>query len=128
MKNKKLSLSILPHRLAVCRLDKDARLPAWATRGAFFSVNKTPDELSIVCSSDSVPDGVKAEKGWRAVKVEGPLDLSLSGIFASLSAPLSKAKISIFAVSTFDTDYLLVKDIKLKAAAKILSEFCAVRY
>ena len=107
MQNSKLSLLILPQKLAVCRLGKDARIPSWIEGDIFFSITKTDDELSIVCSENRVPNDTKAEKNWRAFKVEGPIDFSLTGILASLANPLASAKISIFAVSTFDTDYLL---------------------
>lgn len=127
MENSKLSLSVSPQKLAVCRLDKDARIPAWLEGDIFFSITKTDDELSIVCSENRVPNDIKAEKNWRAIKVEGPLDFSLTGILASLANPLAEAKISIFAVSTFDTDYLLVKSDKLDEAVKVLSGFCNIR-
>lgn len=122
----KLSLSVLPQKLAVCRLGKGARIPAWAQGGGFFSITKTEDELSIVCAQERVPKKIKAEKEWRAFKVEGSLDFSLTGILASLANPLAKASISIFAISTFDTDYLLVKADKLQRAIKILSRFCNI--
>lgn len=127
MENSKLSLSVLPQKLAICRLDKDARIPAWVEGDNFFSITKTDDELSIVCSENRLPDDIKVEKNWRAFKVEGPLDFSLTGILASLAKPLAQAKISIFAVSTFDTDYLLVKSDKLDEAVKVLSSFCDIR-
>lgn len=127
MKNSKLSLSIMPNKLAICCLEKDAQIPSWATDGIFFSISKTADELSIVCSENKVPDGIKSEKNWRAFKVMGPLDFSLTGILASLANPLAEAKISIFAVSTFDTDYILVKDDSLERAVKVLSTFCNIQ-
>lgn len=127
MENSKLSLSLLPQKLAICRLEKDARIPTWATGGTFFSISKTDDELSIVCFENKVPDDIKSEKNWRAFKIMGPLDFSLTGILASLANPLAEAKISIFAISTFDTDYLLVKDDDLEKAVKILSTFCNIK-
>ena len=127
MENSKLSLLVLPQKLAVCRLDKDAQIPAWIEGDHFFSITKTDDELSIVCSENRVPDDIKAEKNWRAFKVEGPLDFSLTGILASLANPLAQSSISIFAISTFDTDYLLVKSDKLDEAVKVLSSFCNIR-
>lgn len=117
----------MPNRLAVCRLGNNARIPSWATDGTFFSISKTDDELSIVCSEDKVPDYIKSEKNWRAFKVMGPLDFSLTGILASLTNPLAETKISIFAISTFDTDYLLVKDDNLEKAVKVLSAFCNIQ-
>lgn len=121
-----LRLSVLPNKLAICRLDKNAPIPSWATNDSFFSITRTTDELSIVCSKDNIPDNIRSEKNWRALKVIGPLDFSLTGILASLANPLAEAKISIFAISTFDTDYILVKNEKLKEAVKILSTFCYI--
>jgi uncharacterized protein len=127
MKKSRFSLSILPQKLAICQLGKNTRIPAWVEGDRFFSVTKTDDELSIVCSENRVPKGIKAEKGWRTFKVECPLDFALTGILASLSNPLAKAGISLFAISTFDTDYLLVKSDKLEKAVKALSVFCNIR-
>jgi uncharacterized protein len=127
MENSKLSLSVLPQKLAVCRLDKDAQIPAWIEVDNYFSITKTDDELSIVCSEEIVPEAIKAEKNWKAFKVEGPLDFSLTGILASLANPLAAASISIFAISTFDTDYLLVKSDKFDEAVKVLSSFCNIQ-
>lgn len=127
MENSKLSLSIMPNRLAVCRLETNARIPSWATDDTFFSISKTDDELSIVCSEGKVPDDIKSEKNWRAFKVIGPLDFSLTGILASLANPLAEAKISIFAISTFDTDYVLIKDDNLEKVVKVLSTFCNIQ-
>jgi hypothetical protein len=90
----------------------------------FFSVTKTEDELSVVCEQASiplpVPSELKCEKDWRMLKVEGPLDFSLTGILSSLAGPLAAAKISIFAISTFDTDYILVKSENLSRACETL--------
>ena len=125
MEKSKLSLSVLPDQLAVCRLTADARIPEWALNPAVLtSITRTRDELSIVCPQANVPAGIQTETGWKALKVEGPLDFSLTGILASLANPLAEAKISIFAISTFDTDYVLVKEENLAAAVKILSGFC----
>jgi len=117
----KLSLSILQGRFAVCRLEKEEPVPEWGVRGDFISITRTVDELSIVCLEDGVPYSVRCEKGWLCLKVEGPLDFSLTGVLASLTAPLAEAKISIFVLSTFDTDYLMVKEKDLEAAASVLT-------
>ena len=127
MEEIKLSLSVLHDRLAVCRLDKNDNIPYWATEGAFFSVSRTNDELSIICSENKVPENIKSEKNWIALKVIGPLDFSLTGIFASLANALAEAKISILAVSTFDTDYILVKSRNLEKTVKVLSSFCNIQ-
>lgn len=119
--NSKLTLSILPDTVAICRLSQNANVPDWALTGEFFSITKTADELSLVCNQVSIPEDVPCERDWRCLKVEGTLDFSLTGILAALAAPLAEAKISIFAISTFDTDYLLVKENHLKNAIKVLS-------
>jgi hypothetical protein len=115
-----LTLLLLPDTLAVCRLAPDAEVPAWAWTGEPASVTRTRDELSIVCRAAAVPEGVRAEVGWRCLKVQGPLDFGLTGILAALTAPLAAAGIAIFAVSTFDTDYLLVKAENLDRAIDVL--------
>jgi hypothetical protein len=114
-----LTLSLLPETLAVCRLAPDAPRPDWAT-GGFLSVTRTSEELSIVCAEQNVPPSVRCEKGWRCLKVAGPLDLSLIGILAALAVPLAEARIALFAVSTYDTDYLLVKEADVERAVEVL--------
>ena len=116
-----LKLSLLPETLAICRLDPEVSLPPWVKAGRFVSITRTSDELSIVCAEANVPEAVKADRGWRCFKVEGPLDLSLTGVLASLANPLAEARINIFALSTFDTDYLLVKEDKVARAAEVLT-------
>ena len=104
-----LRLSVLEGRFAVCRLSPSDPIPSWP-RGPFISITRTPDELSIICHDDSVPDDLpRVERDWRAMRVEGPLPFELTGIAAALTAPLAAAKISVFVVATFDTDYVLVK-------------------
>ncbi len=126
MEDSKLSLSILPQKLAVCRLNKDAQIPTWIEGDIFFSITKTDDELSVVCSENRLPNGIKAETDWRGFKLKGPIPFSLTGILASLLNPLADAKIGIFAVSTFDTDYILVKSVNFDKAVKVLSSFCNI--
>lgn len=91
----------------------------WAT-GSFVSITRTRDELSIVCNERDVPSGVKADRGWRALKIEGPLDLALTGVLASIAVPLAEAQINLFAISTFDTDYVLVKADRVAEAIGVL--------
>jgi hypothetical protein len=107
-----LSLVLLSDLFAVCRLRADAPSPAWAT-GELVSITRTADELSVVCRDDAVPEGVRREAGWRCLRVDGTLDLALVGVLAALAVPLAEAGVSVFAVSTFDTDYLLVKEADL---------------
>jgi len=110
MVEKILTMKLLREKYGVCRLNKTDLIPEWAQNGDFFSITRTSDELSIVCNEDSIPSGIKCEKDWRIFKVEGPLDFSLIGILASISTILAQKGISIFAISTYDTDYILVKD------------------
>lgn len=122
MKSQGLKLITLLGRFAVCQLDAKAGIPSWAVQGEFFSVSRTSDELSIVCSEQNVPADQKVEKGWRSLKVQGPLDFGLTGILSSLAKPLADAGISIFAISTFDTDYLMVKEEHLEKAVSALTQ------
>jgi hypothetical protein len=115
-----LTLLLLDGTFAVCKLGGDASLPPWATAGNFFSITRTADELSVVCCQDAVPDGIQCERGWRCLRVVGTIPFSVVGVLASLTAPLAKAGISVFALSTFDTDYLLVKENDLAVALAVL--------
>jgi uncharacterized protein len=118
---KTLTLSVLPYHLAVCRLDHEAPLPSWVLELPFCSVTRTPDELSIVLPEENVREDWKNEQGWRGLMVRGPLDFSLVGILAALAAALAAAGIPIFALSTFNTDYLLVKEQDLFRAIEVLT-------
>ena len=122
MKPSKLILSILPETLAICRLEKDSPIPEWVLTASFFSITRTDRELSIVCTQLNIPEGVKHEDGWRCLKVEDTLDFSLTGVIASLTMPLAFEGISVFVLSTHDTDYLLVRERSLDKAASVLSQ------
>jgi uncharacterized protein len=113
-------LTVLGERFSICRLDAAEEVPAWATRGPFFSVTRTWDELSVVCPEDGVPESISRERDWRALRLEGTFDLSMVGILASVASPLAEAGASIFAVSTFDTDYVLVREEQLDLAVDTL--------
>jgi hypothetical protein len=115
-----MELQVEIENLSICRLGAAEAIPVWAFQGAFFSVTRTRDELSVVCLTENVPEGVKTEKDWRAIKVKGPLDFGLTGILSQLTKPLAEAGISIFAVSTFDTDYILVRANAMNRAVEIL--------
>jgi hypothetical protein len=116
-----MKLSILSDSFAVCRLTPDSDVPGWVWENKILlSVTYTVDELSIVCQSSLVPSHIRAEMGWVAIKVEGPLDFSLTGVLAALSGPLATGGVSIFALSTFDTDYILVKERDILQAKMIL--------
>ena len=116
-----LDLKVLPGLLAVCRLPAGSPLPEWLAGDSLTSVTQTADETSIVCDASVVPSGVVVDSGWRAIEVSGPLDFGLTGVLLSLAQPLADAGISIFAVSTYDTDYVLVKESALPDAIAALS-------
>jgi hypothetical protein len=125
-----LKYRVLVEQVAVCRFVSDARIPAWALEGGFFCVVRTRDELTIVCTEDvcaedisgedRMPDGAPVERGWVALKLEGPFPFSMTGVLASFLQPLAEARIPIFAISTFDTDYVLIKHESLEQAVAAL--------
>jgi hypothetical protein len=117
-----MKLSILKETFAICRLAPTSPVPAWSSEGDFFSLTRTEDELSVVCRQSSVPESVRSERDWRAFKLEGPIDFSLTGVLSSLAEPLARARIGIFAISTFDTDYILVRAKDLEAAIEVLEK------
>lgn len=116
-----LTLSILPGRLAVCRLPPDALVPERPVSACFWSVTRSDDELSLVLPEETAPAGSVVEPGWRCLKVRGPLDFGLTGILASLASPLAEAGVSIFALSTYDTDYILIKENDLEKTKQVLT-------
>jgi hypothetical protein len=117
---RRLELTLLAESFAISRLAAEAPIPAWAMQGPFFSVTRTGEELSVVTELSRVPVGVQSQPGWRALKVQGPFVLSEIGVLSALATPLAEARISLFAVSTFDTDYLLVVSESLPAAIAAL--------
>ncbi len=117
-----LVLFVLQAPLAIVRLEATAAVPTWVWSGELCSVTRTIDELSVVCTETSVPPDVPSERGWRALKVQGPLDFSLTGVLAALTAPLAAAAIPIFALSTYQTDYVLVHGRDLTRASEALTK------
>lgn len=117
-----MNIEILKPKFAVCQLAAQESIPEWPYRGEFYSVTRTAEELSIVCEQKYVPAGTRCDQEWRILKVEGPLDFSLTGILSSIAKPLADAKISIFSISTFNTDYILAKDSMLEKAVAQLRE------
>ena len=105
-----MKLIVLDDEFAVVRLDATDPTPTWAAQGSVSSVTRTAEELSVVCGALSVPANVQAERSWRCLRVAGRLDFSLTGVLASIAGPLAAAKVSIFAISTYDTDYVLVRE------------------
>ena len=116
-----LKYRVLPEKLAVCQLAAGTRVPEWAVGAGFYCVTQTPEELSIVCEERRVPPDVRAERDWVSLKLEGPFPFSMTGVLTSFLQPLAEAGVSIFAVSTFDTDFVLIKREKLESAIKALS-------
>jgi uncharacterized protein len=98
----------LPGRYAVCRLNPESAVPAWAA-GPFVNITFTPDELAIICPAEKVPPDVRAERDWRVLKLVGPFPFTATGVLASLALPLARAGISLLSIATYDTDYFLVK-------------------
>jgi hypothetical protein len=117
---RKLALSVLPKTFVICKLPADAPVPTWATQGKFFSITRTSEELTVVADADVVPENVRGDINWRGVKAHGPFAFSEVGVLAALVAPLAKAGISVFALSTFDTDYLFTGETQLQAAVAAL--------
>jgi uncharacterized protein len=118
----KLKYRILPDRLVVCQLPAGTRVPEWALGGGLFSVAGTEDEVSVVCEERQVVEGVRAEKGWVGLKLEGPFPFAMTGVLTSFLQPLAETGIPVFAVSTFNTDYVLIKREHLEQAVKALNE------
>jgi len=115
------TLSVLGETFAVSKLERGTHVPFWATSADWWSVTTTSDELSIVCPENKVPIDITSNRGWKCLKVIGPLPFSLTGVLFSLLKPLAEARISVFTLSTFDTDYLLVKTQSLAATVNVLS-------
>ena len=115
-----LTLLVLAGRYGICRLAPDEPLPAWGVQGEFFSVTRTDFELSIVCAEADVPAAVLCERGWRLFKIDAVMDFSLVGIVAGISAALAGANVGIFVLSTYNTDYILVRQPDFAVAAAAL--------
>ncbi len=121
MKNK-LKLAILDGEYAIHHLSPEQGIPSSVLEGDFFAIVRTDEELSIVCDAHLPVSSEKSEAGWACIKVLGPLDFALTGILAKISSALAEAEISIFAISTYNTDYILIKADTLDAAKKVLKK------
>jgi uncharacterized protein len=118
---KRLIVDVRPGEYTVARLAADAPVPDGLLQASgLVSVTRTPDELSIVCPSEHAPGSETAQPGWRLLTVRGPLEFTLTGIMAALSGELAAAGVSLFALSTYDTDHLLVKSGDLGRAVRAL--------
>ncbi len=117
-----LTLFLHPQALSIARLSPSAPIPAAVWQQPFLSITRTPAELSIVSGSEALEGCETVEPGWQALQVEGPLDFALTGILASLTTPLAAAQITLFALSTYDTDYILIRQTSVETAIRVLNE------
>lgn len=116
-----IKLELLKNEYAVCRLEASAPIPTWISGNDFVSITRTKEELSIVCLDKAIPEGTRFKNAWKIIKVLGPLDFSLIGILSSISTVLTQAHVSIYALSTYNTDYILVQKNELDNAMNALS-------
>ena len=122
MKKTSLTFKLIDEKYAVCRLSANDKLPDWCPLEDFVSITKTEDELSIVCKEKYVSENVTSERDWRILKILGPLDFSLVGILSKITSTLALHSISVFAISTYDTDYILVKDSTISKTIEVLEK------
>lgn len=115
-----MDIEWIPGCYSICRLAADAGIPHWIDTRYFYSVTRTSEEVSVVCVAGCIPDSIQVESDWSMLKVAGPINFATTGVLSALIQPLAEAKISIFALSTYDTDYLLVKKAVLKETLSIL--------
>ena len=118
-----MNLIVLKKKYSIYKFKHDCVLPGWIYLSDFYSITKTNDELSVIAiQADSISEKIMCSKDWRILKVAGPLDFSLIGIIADIPIILKEKKISIFTISTYDTDYILVKQNKLNIGIKALRD------
>lgn len=115
-----MELTVLRERLCVCRLPPDAPWPSPPGNGGFYSATLTQAEISVVCEEDAAPPGARVDNDWRALEVAGPLDFSMVGVMAALTGQLAEVEVSVFVLSTFDTDYVMVHAAALERAVAAL--------
>ncbi len=115
-----LQFEVLPKRFAVCQLDMVKPLPNWLFSSSFYTVSQTADELSVVCEEDLVQEEIRKSVGWKLLKINAELDLSLTGITAQFSTALAKAGVNLSVIATYNTDYILVEEAKLTTAIEAL--------
>lgn len=120
MSSRRFRFRVAPESLSICRLPPGAAIPPWADGPGFVTISRTAAELSIVCDTRRVPPGTPGVTGRRALGIEGVVDFATTGVIAGLAGPLAEAGISIFVVSTYDTDWILVQENDLAAAIRVL--------
>jgi uncharacterized protein len=109
-KRHQLKFRQLPGAYAIVRLSPEAATPVWSVRGNFTSITRTADELSVVCPSENLPPDINSPHRWICLQLEGPFPFSQTGVLLSLIQPLSNNAIPVFAISTYDTDYVLIQE------------------
>jgi len=118
----RLELHLLEGPYAVCQLEATAQVPAWAEGEGFLSISRASDGLTVVCRQKRVPPGVRAERDWRCLGLVGPFEFALTGILAAVLNPLAQAGVGVFAVSTYNTDYVLIKSASLNQGIMALNQ------
>ncbi len=114
-------LYLLPGRMAICRLDAEGEPPPWAGSGVLSSVTRTQAEVTVVCEEENVPAGITCDKSWRCLRIGGALGFSETGILSSLTVPLAEEGIPLYALSTYSTDLILIKEKDLSRTVLALS-------
>ena len=112
----------LPGPYAIVRLAADAAVPDWASEGEFTSISRSADELSIVCRANNLPHDVHSPERWNCLKLEGPFPFALTGVLLAFIEPLSTKGVPIFAISTYDTDYVLIPEERMEGVVDLLRE------
>lgn len=116
-----LTLVVHPGEYAICRLDPAGPSPEWAPATGFSWIARTPAEVAVVCRAEAVPPGTTSERAWRLLEIQGPFPFTATGILSAVLDPLARAGVGILATSTFDTDYVLVREPQLETAAAALA-------
>lgn len=113
-------LELFPDKLAICRSDQNAALPDIGQISGYYALIQTPNETTLICPEKSAPEFLLKDSGWRALEVQGPLEFNMIGVLSELAGCLARASVSIFVISTYDTDTILVKDQMLANAVQAL--------
>jgi hypothetical protein len=117
-----LRFSVIPGSFAVCQLPPGTPIPDWLPASGLLSITRADDEISIVCDSSAVPGPVKADRGWISLKLEGPFPFSMTGVLASFIQPLAERAVPIFAISTYNTDHVLIPEQHAAVGLQVLRE------
>lgn len=124
----KLNFKVLKGLYSVCHLNSTDKVPTWINECEFYSITRTEEELSIVCIQENIPLSVQAEKNWKIFKIDAKLDFSMIGIISKISTMLAENSVSVFVISTFDTDYVLVKQENFDKTIKLLDTIGKVNF